>query len=232
MNNDFSVSGGVLGAPVHHAATHPVDVEAAPALTHRKRLTVAFRPLLAIPHILFVGGPVAFATSLWWRADHESRFDVGAGAGVLGAVACVITIIAWFAIVFAGQYPEGLWSLAAYYLRWRVRAVAYLTLLRDEYPPFGDDSYPARLMLNAPARSRDRLTVALRPVLAIPHFIVLWFLGIAWGVTTVIAWVSIVITGNYPSALYQFAVGVLRWSTLVEAYVLLLRDEYPPFSLE
>jgi hypothetical protein len=88
------------------------------------------------------------------------------------------------------------------------------------------------LVLSAPTRSRDRLTVAFRPILALPHFILLWFLGIAWGVTTLIAWVSILITGSYPSALYQFAVGVLRWSTRVEAYVLLLRDEYPPFSLE
>ena len=71
-----------------------------------------------------------------------------------------------------------------------VRAVAYLTLQRDEYPPFGDESYPAGLVLSAPTRSRDRLTVAFRPILAIPHFILLWFLGIAWGVTTLIAWVS------------------------------------------
>jgi len=81
-------------------------------------------------------------------------------------------------------------------------------------------------------RPAPTFQVAFRPILVIPHFILLWFLGIAWGVTTLIAWVSILITGNYPSALYQFAVGVLRWSTRVEAYVLLLRDEYPPFSLE
>ena len=232
MNNHVSAENGVLGAPVHHVVTHPVDVEVTPALTHRSRLTVAFRPVLALPHILLVGGPVAFATSMWWRVDHETRFDAGAGVGALGAVACVIAIIAWFAIVFAGRYPDGLWKLAAYYLRWRVRAVAYVMLLRDEYPPFGDESYPAALMLSAPARPRDRLTVAFRPILAIPHFILLWFLGIVSGVTTLIAWVMILITGNYPSVLYQFAVGVLRWTTRVEAYVLLLRDEYPPFSLE
>src|SRR4029078_9063717 len=100
MNNNISAASGVLGAPVHHAVTHPVDVEVAPALTHSNRLTEAFRPLLALPHILLVGGPVAFATSMWWRAEHESRFDAGAGVGALGAVSCVIAIIAWVSIFF------------------------------------------------------------------------------------------------------------------------------------
>jgi len=67
MNNNFNAQTGALGAPARYTATHPIDVEVAPALTHRNRLTVAFRPLLALPHILLVGGPVAFATSLWWR---------------------------------------------------------------------------------------------------------------------------------------------------------------------
>jgi Domain of unknown function (DUF4389) len=231
MEKDLSVASGVLGAS-HGTATHPVDVDVAPAVMHRNRLTSAFRPILAIPHIILVGGPIAFATSMMWRSGDNSGFDIGAGAGVFGAVACVIALIAWFAIIFTGEYPEGLWNLAASYLRWRVRAVAYMTLLRDEYPPFGDGAYPAALMLSPPARSRDRLTVAFRPILAIPHFIVLWFLGVAWAITTLIAWVSIVATGKYPLSLYQFAVGVLRWSTRVEAYMLLLRDEYPPFSLE
>jgi hypothetical protein len=56
-------------------------------------------------------------------------------------------------------------------------------------------------------------------------------LGVAWGFTTFLAWLAIIFTGDYPRGLYQFGVGVLRWSTRVEAYTLLLRDEYPPFSL-
>jgi hypothetical protein len=57
-------------------------------------------------------------------------------------------------------------------------------------------------------------------------------LGIAWGVTSIVAWFAILFTGNYPATLYRFAVSVLRWSTRVEVYLLLLRDEYPPFALE
>ena len=82
------------------------------------------------------------------------------------------------------------------------------------------------------ARERDRLTVALRPILAIPQLIVTWILGIAWAFTTIVALISILVTGRYPASLYHFGVGVLRWSTRVEAYVFLMRDEYPPFSLD
>jgi hypothetical protein len=212
-------------------ATHPVDVAVVPAVEERNRLTALFRIILALPHLLLVGGPVAFAASFWAR-DEGSRADLSAGGGVLGAVAVVITIIVWFAIVFGARHPDGLWSLTAYYLRWRVRAVAYLTLLRDEYPPFGDGDYPATLVMAPPARDRDRLTVAFRPILAIPQLIVTWILGIAWAITTIVALISILITGRYPASLYRFGVGVLRWSTRVEAYVFLMRDEYPPFSLD
>jgi len=211
---------------------HPIDVGVTPSLSDRNRLTCAFRPFLAIPHILLVGGPAGFAISAGWRAQNGQRIEWGAGTGVLGAVAAVIALIAWFAIVFGGRYPDGLWSLAVFYLRWRVRAVAYLTLLRDEYPPFGDGDYPAGLMLTPPTTPRDRLSVAFRLILAIPQMVVVAALSVAWAVTTIIAWVSILVTGNYPPSLYHFGVGMLRWSTRVEAYLLLLHDEYPPFSLE
>ena len=60
----------------------------------------------------------------------------------------------------------------------------------------------------------------------------MWVLGFAWAVSTLIGWFSILFTGNFPAPLYEFGVGVMRWSTRVEAYLLLLRDEYPPFSLD
>jgi hypothetical protein len=151
---------------------------------------------------------------------------------VLGAVAFVCAIIAWFAIVFTGRSPEGLWKLQTFYLRWRVRASAYVALLRDEYPPFGDAPYPVEVDIPVPLEPRDRLGVAFRPILAIPHLIVIWLLGIAWGVTSCIAWFAILFTGRYPRALYEFSLGALRWTTRVEAYLLLLTDDYPPFTLD
>ena len=75
------------------------------------------------------------------------------------------------------------------------------------------------------------MTVLLRILLAIPHFIVLAFVLFGWCVTTIVAWFAILLTGAYPEALYTFGVGALRWALRVEAYMLLMVDEYPPFSL-
>ena len=77
-----------------------------------------------------------------------------------------------------------------------------------------------------------RLSVGLRLIYAIPQALVLLFLGIAWAIMVIIGWFAILFTGRYPEGLYTFGVGYLRWSLRVEAYVLLLRDEYPPFSLD
>ena len=78
---------------------------------------------------------------------------------------------------------------------------------------------------------RDRVTVGLRILLAIPHIIVLFFVLLAWGFTTIAAWFIILFTGNYPQGLYEFGVGALRWRLRVETYMLLMVDDYPPFSL-
>lgn len=210
---------------------YPVGIGLAAATEDRNRLTVAFRFFLALPHIILVGGPVVAVASTSWGSDDSWIMGWGSGAGVLGVVAACAAVIAWFAILFTREHPEGLWKLAAYYMRWRVRATAYLTLLRDEYPPFGDEAYPAELVLTRPEGPRDRVTVALRWLLAIPHLLVLWLLSLAWGLTTAVAWVVILFTGRYPETLYGFAIGVFAWSVRVEAYLLLLRDEYPPFTL-
>ena len=219
-----------LAPAIAHDAGYPVHVRVEPAIEPRNRLTTAFRFLLAIPHLIVVGGPAAAAFSWEWQ-DH-ARSGLGAGGGVLGVVAAIAAITAWFAIVLTGRHPSGLWQLAAYYLRWRVRAVAYTALLRDEFPPFGDAPYPVALELDEPLGSRDRLGVAFRLVLALPQLITVWLLGIVWAVATMLAWFAILLTGRYPRGLYRFGVGVLVWSTRVEAYVLLLRDEYPPFFLD
>ena len=76
------------------------------------------------------------------------------------------------------------------------------------------------------------MSVAFRLILALPHLLAVWVLGVAWAVTTLVAWVSILFTGRFPEPLYSFGFGVLQWNTRVEAYLLLLHDEYPPFSLD
>jgi hypothetical protein len=222
--------------PTPPAAAYPIAFDVEPQLTGRNRLTVAFRIILAIPHLIIVGGPgIALGGGgYWFQRGHpvERIFSSVPGNGVLGAVAFIIAVIAWFAIVFSGQHPRGLWDFSRMYMRWRTKAGVYIALLRDEYPPFGEAEYPVTYEVAYPEIRRDRWSVGLRFIYAIPHVFVLFFLGIAWWFTTVIAWFAILFSGSYPAGLYRFGVGVMRWSVRVESYVLLMRDEYPPFSME
>lgn len=204
---------------------YPVTVHIETALAHRNRLTTAFRLILALPHLILVGG-----AGLGFASGGDSRTTLGSEGGLLGAVAGFLAIVSWFTIVIAATHIVGIRQFTAFYLRWRVRAASYLMLLQDAYPPFGDASYPASIEIIDPP-SRRRLTVALRLILAIPHLFVLAFVLLAWGLTTIVAWFSILFTGAYPQGLYEFGVGVLRWRLRVEAYLLLMVDEYPPFSL-
>lgn len=204
---------------------YPVTISIRPALAQRNRLTTVFRLILAIPHLLLVGG-----AGLALSAGGDNRTTLGSEGGLLGAVAAVLAIVSWFTIVIAGTHIIGIRQFTAFYLRWRVRATAYLMLLEDAYPPFGDAPYPATINITDPPR-RSRLTVLLRLLLAIPHLFVLAFVLLAWGLTTIVAWFVILFTGTYPQGLYDFGVGVLRWRLRVEAYLLLMVDEYPPFSL-
>ena len=217
------------------SAPYPVTYDIEPQMTDRNRLTVGFRIILAIPHLLLVGGPgVAMGAGGWWGRDNNFGWFGGFGAeGIIGIAAFVGAIIAWFAILFTKKHPDGLWNFARFYMRWRANAIAYMALLRDEYPPFGDGPYPVTYEVEKPEDgSRNLWAVGLRIIYAIPHLIVLFFLGIAWFITAVIGWFAILFTGNYPEGLYRFAVGYLRWTVRLDSYVLLMRDEYPPFSFE
>ncbi len=214
------------------AAGYPVTFDVEPQLTGRNRLTVGFRIILAIPHLLLVGGPAIAIGGSFGFDDGLGGWSGGLGGGVIGAVAGVCAIIAWFAILFANRHPRGLWDLAHFYMRWRVKSMAYAAMLRDEYPPFGDGDYPVSFAVAFPDIPRDKLSVALRIFYLIPHFIVLFFLGIAWSVVSIIAWFAILFTGSYPEGMYNFSAGVMRWNVRVETYALLMRDEYPPFSMQ
>ena len=205
---------------------YPVSLSVDPLVANRNRLTTAFRLILAIPHLILVGG-IGFG----FASSGDGRTTVGSQTGLLGIVAIFLAIVSWFTIVFAGTHIAGIREFTAFYLRWRARALAYFMLLEDAYPPFGDAAYPASIGIVDPAGPRDRLTVGFRIILAIPQFIVLFFVLIAWGLTTIAAWFAIVFTGRYPSGLYEFGVGALQWQLRVESYVLLMVDEYPPFSL-
>jgi hypothetical protein len=206
---------------------YPVTVHVAPAPANRNRLTTAFRLILAIPHLILVGG-AGFGVSY----SGNTQTSAGAEGGLLGAVVLVLAIVSWFTILASGRHLAEIRQFTSFYLRWRTRALAYLMLLADPYPPFGDLPYPAEISIDALQEPRKRLSVAFRVFLAIPHFVALFFVLVAWHVTTAIAWVMILVTGRYPGSLYGFGVGALRWRLRVDAYLLLLVDDYPPFSLK
>jgi len=200
-----------------------VTVDALPE--HHDRLTTALRAILAIPHMMLVG-PVHFGV------ENAGHWRSGAPTGLLAAAAYVLAVVSWFTILITGEHPQNIRDFCLYYLRWRVRATAYIALFADQYPPFGDGPYPANLSVADPATPRDHASIAVRLILALPHLVVLFFVLIGWFVTTVIAWFSIVFTGEYPKSLLPFGLGAMRWAVRVEAYLLLLVDEYPPFSLD
>ena len=198
-------------------SNYPIAISVDAPVGDRNRLTSALRPILSIPHMILIG------PGAWFH-----RFD---SAGLIGAAAYVLAVVNWFSILVTGHPLNGIRDFQLYYLRWRTRALAYMALFVDPYPPFGDASYPATIAVTEPA-VRDRATIAVRLILAVPHVIVLFFLVLAWLLCTVIAWFAILFTGRYPASLYPFALGVMRWLLRVEAYLLLLVDEYPPFALE
>jgi Domain of unknown function (DUF4389) len=211
-----------------NAMSYPVSAAVEPQLGERDRLTTALRLVLAIPHLILVGGVgVGFAAN----SSRRDLLSFGGETGLLGSIAFLLAIVSWFTIVITSEHYTPIRRYTRYYLRWRVRALAFLMLLADVYPPFGDAPYPATMTLVEPGPVRDRLSVGLRLIFAIPHFVVLFFVLCAWWVTTVVSWFAILITGRYPPAFYGFGVGALRWLIRVEAYMLLLVDEYPPFSL-
>lgn len=135
-------------------------------------------------------------------------------------------------ILFRQKYPQWWfdWNLAL--TRFSTRVSAYLALLRDDYPST-EEAQAVHVDFSYPdARELNRWLPLVKWILAIPHYIILFFLGIAAAIAVIIAWFAILITGRYPRGLFDFVVGVFRWSLRVEAYAfLLITDQYPPFSL-
>jgi hypothetical protein len=170
----------------------------------------------------------------------------------------VLTVVAFFAILVTGRYPRGMFDFNVGVLRWswRVAFYSYGALGTDRYPPFTLDDvpdYPARLDVAYPERLSRGLVLVKSWLLAIPHLIIVGiFLGggsfataqvdeRAWGagfqggligVLVFFAGVALLFTARYPTGIFDFVLGLDRWVARVGAYVLLMRDEYPPFRLD
>jgi len=189
------------------------------------RLTSFFRIFTSIPIYIIIG---LIAGGLYSSHAGMETWRTSLGAGGILFLPLVLMIL------FRKKYPKWWfdWNLAL--TRFSYRSVSYLALLRDEYPST-DDEQAIHLNLNYPDAEKElgRGWPLIKWFLAIPHYFVLFFLGIGAVVCVVIAWFAILFTGRYPKGLFDFVVGVGRWGLRVEAYgMLLITDKYPPFSLD
>ena len=171
----------------------------------RNRLTVAFRIILAIPHLIV--------------------------AQVWGYLAEVLGVVQWFIIVFTGKRNEGIWNLQRSWLNYYARVLGYVDLLFDPYPAFASDAGPAPVRSGiAFEEQADRLTNGLRFIWMIPAAILAALLGIVSGVLVLVSWFAIVITGKHPKGMWDFILKVLRYTLQTQSYGLLMTDTYPKFD--
>ena len=183
---------------------HPIHLVVDDDL-RRSRLTVFFRGLLVIPHLLFL---------LLW-----------------GIAAYLVWIVNWFATLFTAQSPDGLHNFLATYLRYVTHARAYLLLVADPYPGFtGKPGYPIDLEIDPPQR-QNRWTVFFRGILAIPALFLSNLLSQLNQLLAIFSWFIALITGRVPEGLRNFAALAIRIETQSYAYVLLLTDRYPSFNV-
>ncbi len=171
-----------------------------------RRLFLIFRPLLAIPHMVW--------------------------AMLYGFVAGIIQFLSFWAIIFSGRHPKGLWSFLADYFRYSWRLQAWSMYLTDEYPPFdgnADRNYPIGVRLEHPSRM-SRATVFFRLLILLPHGF--YFIGAAfvYMIVQFLTWWTILFLGRMAEWQFAQASSFFIYTARLNAYMLYLVDEYPPFN--
>ena len=188
------------------------------------RASTLFRIFYVLPIAIvltLIGGQEALATT------DETGFAFGGAAAILFAPVLLL-------IVFRQKYPRWWYDFNLQLVRFGTRVVAYLALMSDEYPSTDEEQY-VHLELEYPKvpENLNRWMPLVKWLLAIPHYIVLFFLSIAALFAVIFAWFVILFTGRYPPSIFRFVEGLFRWGLRVEAYAFfLITDEYPPFSLD
>jgi hypothetical protein len=188
---------------------YPVTYEADYPGDGRNRLTTFFRGIVALP---------------WFIV-----------AAVYGIAASVAIIVAWFALVFTGRYPEGIYNFVAGYVRMISRVNAFYYLATDEYPPFNgedDPSYPVRVGIPPPQPEYSRVKAGFRLIIGIPVMLLAYVQGIIAAVIALIGWFAILFTGTLSEGLFNPLRSALAYQARATAYFGLLVEDYPPFSLE
>jgi len=198
------------------------------------RLTTFFRAIWIIPVAIILGlvsgaGETVTNTIILNEAGEVIRTT----RETVGGLAIGLSAATALMIIFRQRYPRWWFDFSRELTRFEARVGAYAALLTDQYPSTVEEQ-SVHLEIDYPDVEQDlnRWMPLVKWLLAIPHYIVLVVLGLVAVVAIVIAWFAILFTGSYPRSLFDYVVGVARWSLRVQAYAaLLVTDQYPPFSL-
>jgi len=199
------------------------------------RLTTFFRIIWIIPIAIILAlvsrtGETVTNTIILNQAGEVVRRTRETAGGLVTGLAAATALM----IIFRQRYPRWWFDFSRELTRFGARVSAYLFLLTDQYPSTVEEQ-SVHLEIDYPEAKSDlnRWMPLVKWLLAIPHYIVLLFLFIAAFFAAICAWFVILVTGQYPRSLFDFIVGVGRWSLRVNAYAfLLVTDRYPPFSLD
>lgn len=205
--------------PVKFEVTYPGKLD---------RLTTFFRLLLSIP-IIIVISLLSGSASDTYMNEAGKQVSNDSGGVVFGLFLATALLI-----VFQQKYPRWWFDFALELNRFSSRVSAYLFLLTDKYPST-DEKQSVTLDIKYPEVKTElnRWLPLVKWLLAIPHYLVLIVLVFGVFVVSIIAWLVILITGEYPKGMFDYVVGVMRWGQRVNAYAFMLStDQYPPFSLK
>ncbi len=198
--------------------SYPVEFDVDYPARPLDRLTTAFRILVAIPIAIVLS---TLSGETYNATNHSTTYVLASGGGLLFLPPLLM-------IVFRQKYPRWWFDWNINFLRFSNRVTAYLALLDDRYPSTDDEQ---AVHLNFPypdVQQMNRWLPLIKWLLAIPHYVLLFFLFIGALVAVIVAWFAILFTGAYPRGLFDFVVGVLRWGNRVNGYAFAL---VTPFRL-
>lgn len=228
--NQSNTTMGNVSNPANYAARLEIDYP-----EKLDRLTTFFRILWIIPIAIILGlisgaGETVTYHTYLNQAGEVVRRSRDTSGGIVSALFLATLLM----ILFRQVYPRWWFDFSRELTRFGYRVGAYMALLTDRYPSTVDEQ-SVHLEIDYPdvKNNLNRWMPLFKWLLAIPHIIVLSFLVAIAVFVVIIAWFAILITGNYPKGLFNYVVGVARWGLRVNAYALLLvTDQYPPFSLQ